>query len=47
MPSRILNSSALTAFEQDIRAAHVYETIMTDTYHIPFRHEYTRTPVII
>ncbi|UWP59805.1 nucleotidyltransferase [Ruminococcus gauvreauii] len=44
---RILNSSALTAFEQDIRAAHVYETIMTDTYHIPFRHEYTRTPVII
>ncbi|MCH1983707.1 nucleotidyltransferase [Ruminococcus sp. OA3] len=42
-----LNVSALKTFEQDIRAAHIYETLMTDAYHTPFQHEYTRTPVII
>ena len=43
----LLGTSAFKTFEQDIRAAHIYETIMTDTYHTPFQHEYTRTPVIL
>ena len=45
--AKILSASALKTFQHDILAAHIYETVMTDIYHTPFQHEYTRTPVIL
>ncbi|MCI8417472.1 MAG: nucleotidyltransferase [Lachnospiraceae bacterium] len=37
----------LSLFQQDVFAAHVYESVVTNRYHTPFCHEYTRKMLIV
>lgn len=45
--SSLLSPEQLALFEQDVFAAHVYETVKANRKGAPAVHEYTRTPVIV
>lgn len=44
---QILTPVQLALFESDCFAAHVYESAKAVRFHIPFLHEYTRSPVLL
>ena len=45
--SHSLTETGMTMLEQDVRAAHIYESVVSSQYSRPFFHEYSRQLVIL
>ncbi len=45
--SNLLTSEALALFEEDVRIAHIYETVSSDKNNMAFLNEYRQSPIIV